>query len=169
MEKRPYNAKLKTLTAFKMGESFVKVQNNEHDIYGKVFTQRKQQEIERNEALLFKELAAKNLLKVGKSTEAYKWYKEGKLPPAHVHARARRYAVKLFLAHYHAVAFYAHYDVMPSFPYAFSHLPDHVHFIAPPHVDLIPGMPAAVRQYEEELRKRGPIGTNRDESTKDAG
>jgi hypothetical protein len=164
-EKRPYNAKLKTLTAFKLGESFVKVQNHDEDIYGHVFHKRKMAEIERNEALAFRELAAERLKTVGKATEAYKAYKEGKLPPAHIHARARRYAVKLFLAHYHAVAYYAHYQTMPPFPYVFTHMEGHVDFIAPPHADLIPGLIGAVKDYETELRKRGGKGTTPYEST----
>jgi hypothetical protein len=153
-EKRPYNAKLKTLVAFKLGESFVKVQNHDDDIYGTVFAHRKQQETERNERLEFKELAAKRVSTVDKKTEAYKAYKEGKLPPAHIHARARRYAVKLFLAHYHCVAYFVQFKVMPPFPYAFSHLEGHVHFIAPPNIDLIDGMEAAVKEYERRLRER---------------
>jgi hypothetical protein len=153
-EKRPYNAALKTLTTFKLGESFVKVQNNDNDIYGRVYAERKRMEIERNDALVFQGAAAERMGKVGKSTEAYKAYKIGKLPPAHIHARARRYAVKLFLAHYHAVAFYVQYGLMPAFPYVFQHMEGHVDFIAPPHVDLIPGLKAAVKRYEQKLRER---------------
>jgi hypothetical protein len=153
-EKRPFNASLKSLTTFKLGESFVKVQNKEDDIYGHVFIHRKHQEAENNEQGAFKELAALRLPTVHKNTDAHKWYSQGKLPPAHIHARARRYAVKLFLAHYHAVAYFDHYKRMPPFPYAFSHLKDHVDFIAPPHVDLIDGMAAAVKQYERGLRER---------------
>ena len=46
-EKRPWNADLKTL-CFKLGESFIKVQNHPDDIYGKVYASRKVLEIERN-------------------------------------------------------------------------------------------------------------------------
>jgi hypothetical protein len=154
-QKRPYNAKLKTLTAFKLGESFVKVQANEHDVYGRVFAHRKQIETARNEALTFADLARQRLPTVSKATDAYKAYSQGKLPPAHIHARARRYAVKLFLAHYHMVAYFVEYQTMPAFPYVFSHMEGHVHYIAPPHADLIPGLPAAVKQYEQQLRERG--------------
>jgi len=153
-KKRPFNASLKTLTAFKLGESFVKVQNNDNDVYGKVFASRKKQEQERNDTMLFADQAKVRVEKVGKSTDAFKAYSIGKLPPAQIHARARRYAVKLFLAHYHAVAYFEHHRTMPAFPYVFEHLPGHVHFIAPPNVDMIDGMAAALAEYEAELRRK---------------
>jgi hypothetical protein len=153
-EKRPFNASLKTLCAFKLGESFVKFQNNDNDVYGKLFVQRKKQESEGNDENKFAALAQQRVGSVSKSTDAYKAYAEGKLPPAHIHARARRYAVKLFLAHYHMVAYFVHHQKLPPFPYVFSHLKDHIHFIAPPHADLIEGLPSALKEYEAELRKR---------------
>lgn len=154
-QKRPYNASLKTLTAFKLGESFVKVQNNDNDVYGKVYAARKKIETERNEAGLFRETAEQSIGKIKKKdTEAYKAYAQGKLPLARIHARARRYAVKLFLAHYHHVAYFHRYGVMPPFPYVFEHLKGHVDFIAPPNPDLIPGFPAALETYKANLRKK---------------
>jgi hypothetical protein len=153
-EKRPFNASLKTLCAFKLGESFVKVQANENDIYGRVFAMRKKQEAEYNVAGRFAQIAATKAAMVGKSTDAYKAYSANLLPPAHIHARARRYAVKLFLAHYHMVAYFQHHQRLPPFPYAFSHLEGHIHFIAPPNAELIEGLPAALRVYEDEMRNR---------------
>ncbi len=50
-EKRPWNASLKVI-CWKAGESFVKVSNNEKDIYGHFYAQRKDFEIERNDAVL---------------------------------------------------------------------------------------------------------------------
>ena len=52
------------------------------------------------------------------------------LPPAHLHARAKRWAVKLFLSHYHAEAYYQHYGAKPPNPYPIEHM-GHVHWIAP--------------------------------------
>lgn len=105
-KKRPWNAELKTL-CYKIGESFVKVQSNDSDLYGQIYAARKKQEVERNEAGANAEQAARVLAekKIGKDTDAYAAYSTGKLPPAHIHARARRYAVKLFLAHYHEAAY----------------------------------------------------------------
>lgn len=53
------------------------------------------------------------------------------LPPAHIDARARRYAVKLFLAHLHDVMYRDFYDKEPPLPYPIAHL-QHAHYIAPP-------------------------------------
>jgi transposase IS116/IS110/IS902 family protein len=153
-EKRPFNASLKTLCAFKLGESFVKVQGNDNDVYGKVFAARKKIEQETNDRLGFAGIAEKRAATVGKSTEGYKAYSTGKLPPAHIHARARRYAVKLFLSHYHMVAYFVHHQKLPPFPYVFSHLEEHVHFISPPNADLIDGLIPALKAYEDKLRKR---------------
>jgi hypothetical protein len=153
-EKRPFNASLKTLCAFKLGESFVKVQNNDDDVYGKLFAARKKIEQEANQARGFSEIAAKRVTTVGKSTEAYKSYSAGMLPPAHIHARARRYTVKLFLSHFHMVSYFVHYQKLPPFPYVFSHLPDHIHFLAPPNAGLIQGLVEALKVYEDKLRQR---------------
>ena len=135
-ERRPWNTPLKTL-CFKIGESFVKVQSHKDDFYGGVFVERKNAEWERNfNGDNVKACEKKLATRLGKSTNAYKWYSgqidaewarsvwesgnsfpqtipkkaivgEGKgtpmLPPAHIHARARRYTVKLFLYHLHEV------------------------------------------------------------------
>lgn len=53
------------------------------------------------------------------------------LPPGHIHARAKRYAVKLFLAHWHEVAYKDHYKKDPPNPYPIAHL-GHTHKIDPP-------------------------------------
>lgn len=133
-QKRPWNATLKTLCAFKIGESFVKVQNSESDIYGKVYAERKLLEMERNEQGLFADQAAAALAakKYGKDTTAKKCYEQGKLPPAHIHRRAVRPAVKLFLSHYQWVAHEIHYGYPPPRPYIIER-GGHSHFIAPPN------------------------------------
>lgn len=132
-EKRPWNARLKVL-CWKIGESFVKVSGHPHDIYGKVYLARKQLEQQRNEQGLYAEQARRILesKRIGKDTEAYRWYSRGMLPPGHIHARAKRYAVKLFLAHYHHVAYESTFGTPPPKPYVIEHL-GHIHFIAPPN------------------------------------
>jgi hypothetical protein len=132
-QKRPWNAKLKTL-CWKIGESFVKVSNRDDDIYGHIYATRKILEEERNEANQFADQAAARLEKhkLGKTTEAYKAYSKGKLPPAHIHSRAKRYAVKLFLAHYHHVAYEIEYGEAPPKPYILTQ-PNHTHYMAPPN------------------------------------
>lgn len=130
-KKRPWNASLKVL-AFKIGDSFVKTCNNEDSYYGPIYKKRKLLEIERNEAGLFKD-QAEAILKVKnfkKDTEAYKAYSVGRLPDAHVHARARRYATKLFLSHYLEVAQRLH-GIEPAIPYIIA-VAGHADYIPPP-------------------------------------
>ena len=131
-EKRMYNSALKTLS-WKIGESFVKVSGKDDAVYGKVYVTRKEIEIARNEAGKFADQAAEKVTKVGKNTEAYKSYSIGKLPPAHIHSRAKRYAVKLFLSHWHYVAFEVRFGVPPEKPYILTQPEHQHHFIAPPN------------------------------------
>lgn len=131
--KRPWNADLKRL-CFLIGESFVKVSGNESDVYGKVYKERKELEMRRNEAGAFADqakaaLAAKNF---GEDTEARKHYEAGRLPPARIHLRAKRYSVKLFLSAYHHVAYELRYGTPPPKPYILTK-DDHVHFLGPPN------------------------------------
>ena len=130
-KKRPFNADLKKL-CWKLGESFVKVCNHKDDFYGKHYAERKQIETDKNEAGDFADQAKEKLekYKIGKTTDAYKAYSIGKLPPAHIHARAKRYAVKLFLSHLHEV-WYTHEIGTPPAPYVMAHA-GHVHKIDPP-------------------------------------
>jgi len=130
-EKRPWNAGLKTL-CWKIGESFVKVSGNERAVYGQVYLQRKALETQRNEAGAYRDQAAQVLAerKIGKDTEAFRHYSAGRLPPAHIHARAKRYAVKLFLAHYHETGRRLLGLPVP-LPYPVAHL-EHAHVIEAP-------------------------------------
>jgi hypothetical protein len=134
-EKRPWNASLKVLS-WKIGDSFVKVSGKDTDVYGKVYRARKEQEIRKNEAGDFADQAAAALAeRKFKVSDTRKAYEAGRLPDGRIDLRARRYAVKLFLAHYHHVAYEDHYGEPPPKPYALTHL-DHAHFIAPPNWPL---------------------------------
>ena len=162
-QKRPFNAELKTL-CYKAGESFVKVQNNENDVYGKMFVKRKEYEWRRNLAGELAEQATDILAKkrIGKATTAYVFYaglaspsrvKElladkgvpqtykgdagigdevPMLPPAHIHARARRRTVKVFLSHFHEALYWDYYGEAPRVPFVIAS-PDH-----PMHEEYIP-------------------------------
>jgi hypothetical protein len=132
-EKRPWNADLKVI-CWKAGESFVKFQNHENDTYGKVYVERKQLEIERNERGDFAETASRILTekKFRSDTSAKTAYEAGRLPDGHIHARAKRYAVKLFLSHWHHVAHVVEYGTDPPKPYIIEH-GGHTHFLAPPN------------------------------------
>lgn len=129
---RPWNARLKTL-CWKIGQSFVKVSNNPNDVYGKIYKERKEYEVMKNEAGDYKE-QAESILKsknIGKTTDAYKAYSQGKLPPAHIQQRAERYAVKIFLSHLHEFWYEQHYGEKPPKPFAIEIL-GHAHQIPRP-------------------------------------
>jgi hypothetical protein len=126
-QKRPWNATLKTL-CWKAGQSFMKFSGREDCYYGQVYRKRKAFEIERNDRGDNKELAAEIIKKVGKTTEAYKHLLEGKLPPGQIDARARRYAVKLFLSHLHGAWYLCHFGVEAPLPYPIAIL-GHAHLI----------------------------------------
>lgn len=134
-QKRPWNAKLKVL-CWKVGQSFVKVSNNEKDVYGKIYKERKAYEIEQNEKGAYAEQAANKLAttKIGKDTDAYKWYSEGKLPPAHIQQRAERYATKIFISHLFTVWYEMEHGVPAPKTYAEAIL-NHAHIIAPPNFE----------------------------------
>ena len=206
-EKRPWNAKLKTL-CWKIGESFVKQQSRESDVYGKMFKVKKETLIGANERGDYAEQAAGVLAKrkFNKSTQAYKWYSgewvfykqlnphfdamfshvklstakveaeperdgmgarvdgagemreeeatvSGKmvavadrdpnlirpmLPPAHIHARARRWVVKMFLSHYHEQGYRIVRGKEPPRPYVFAIL-GHADQVPCPNKDV--GLP----------------------------
>ena len=134
-EKRPWNARLKTLCAFKIGESFVKNKNREGCLYGQIYDHRKEFEARRNADGYNKE-AAKLVLekkRIGKTTQAYGYYSKGLLPPAHIHARARRYAVKMFLSHLQMVWYKLHYGREAPYPYPIRELSHegHRHLLLP--------------------------------------
>jgi ribosomal protein S14 len=160
LARRPWNASLKVLL-WKLGESFVKMQNHEACFFGKVFAVRKAKETAANLRGAYADQAEAKLARynIGKDTDAYAWYsgsltveaakqilaapaaeRQGltkklagapgsgprMLPPAHIHARAKRYAVKLFLSQYHEENYRRYYHRLPPVPFAMEHL-GHVH------------------------------------------
>ena len=131
--RRPWNPSLKTL-CWKIGESFVKVCGCDGDFYGKLYIQRKQFEQKRNDAGELADQAKHRLdhFNIGKETDTYRWYAQGKLPPAHIQARAKRWTVKLFLAHFHHVAWTLATGTPPAKPYVLTHI-GHADYIAPPN------------------------------------
>ena len=151
-EKRPWNADLRRL-CYNIGECFVRTQNNEKDVYGQRFVSRKAYEQAKNEKLEYADQAERTLEKKNykKSTEAYKHYSQGLLPPAHIHARARRWAVKLFLSHWHTVGHFIETGYLPPRPKAFDYQPlgsvkKHTHLIIPPNCDSIEGLLDAIKE-----------------------
>jgi len=134
-QKRPWNASLKTL-CWKLGESFVKVSGNKNDIYGQLWLKRKEFEQQRNGAGANAEEAARRVSTVGKSTEAYKHYAAGHLPPGQIHARAKRWAVKIFLSHLHHAMYVSHFKTPPPKPWVIEH-GGHADVMQPPNLELL--------------------------------
>jgi hypothetical protein len=132
-ELRPWNARLKTL-CWKIGESFVKVSGSDKDFYGQLYLARKAKESELNESGHYREQAANIIAskRIGKDTKAIGFYSEGKLPPGHLHSRAKRWAVKMFLSHWHWVAYESEFNKKPPFPFVIEHM-GHTDFTPPPN------------------------------------
>jgi hypothetical protein len=136
-EKRPYNAALKRL-CWLLGESFKKVPadadySDPACLYAKLYRQRKEKEVERNE-LGENAVAAKQRLADSRgrrvSPEQRKIWGSGKLQAVGVDRRAARYAVKIFLSHFHQVG--REILGLPMVkPWAIEH-GGHAHYIAPP-------------------------------------
>lgn len=129
-EKRPWNAGFKTL-CWKAGHSFMMFSNDERCFYGRLYRQRKEREINRNERGDFAETAKIRAETVGKATDAYKAYSKGILPPAHIDAMARRYTVKIFLSHLHEEWYWRHHGKEAPAPFAIAQL-KHAHYIPCP-------------------------------------
>ena len=129
-QKRPWNAGLRTL-CWKVGQSFMKFANADECYYGKLYQQRKAYEVARNDRGGNAEKAKALLPNFKKTTDAFKHLSEGKLPPAQIDARARRWAVKLFLAHLQAIWWEMETGTKPPKPYPIAIL-GHAHEIPPP-------------------------------------
>jgi hypothetical protein len=135
-QKRPFNAELKTL-CWKIGQSFMKFHKRDECFYGQLYRQDKDRRVSKNEAGDYADFAKEILdTKNFKANQTRATLETGILSDAQIDAQARRFAVKIFLSHYHAVAFQAHYGEPAPRPYIIAH-GDHVHEIA------IPGNPFA--------------------------
>lgn len=130
-QKRPFNAELKTL-CWKIGQSFMKFSGKEDCFYGQLYKQDKARRIEKNNAGDYSDFAKSILEKKNfKVNQTRAKLETGKLSDAQIDAQARRFAVKIFLSHYHAVAYQAHHGTPAPRPYIIAH-GDHVHEIAIP-------------------------------------
>ncbi len=143
LAKRPWNAKLKTL-CWKVGESFVKVQNKDSDFYGKIYVERKALEAAKNAAGDYREQAHAKLERFNITAQPTRGiYESGMLPPAHLHERAKRYAVKLYLSHLHHVLHVEKIGFLPPppRPYVIEHM-GHTHIIpVPDPAGILPEAP----------------------------
>jgi hypothetical protein len=140
-EKRPYNAELKQIS-WHAGQCFMKQSNDPDCFYGKLYREKKQEYIARNEAGGFAEKAK---VYRGVSDKANReLLAQGKVPAAYIDSCARRFAVKIFLSHLHAVLYWHEYKKLPPLPFALSIL-GHAHNIEIPHADIFPGLSEAYR------------------------
>ncbi len=143
-QKRPWNAQLKVL-CWKIGQSIMKSSNSLQSVYGPIYRKRKQYELDRNNRGDNKDLALELAPKFGKTTEAYGHLMGGKLPPAQIDARARRYAVKLLLSDLHAHWYQMEYGVPPPKPYPIAVL-GHAHHVV--------NKPFRPHEERENLKKK---------------
>lgn len=98
-----------------LGECLMRARNHEASTYGKLYDCYKQAEVEHNErgdfaAQAAQVLAAKHIRADRPTALAYR---EGRLPPAHLHARARRRMVKDLLADIYVALYFRHKRMMP--------------------------------------------------------
>lgn len=145
-KKRPWNARLKVL-CWKASSSFVKQRRTDGDVYGQIFEGRWELEKVRNAEHKFEDQAKHSLetKTYAKTTEAYKAYVKGELPPARILLRAQRKAVKIFLSHWLVVAKWAKQGLLPPQPYSIEIL-KHGHVIPVPNPELVPGLVEALRK-----------------------
>lgn len=129
-QKRPFNADLKKL-CWHAGQSWMKLASRDQCFYGKLYKERKEYEVKRNDAGENADQAAIGLTRYGRDTQAYKYCLDGKLPPAQLDARARRWTVKIFLSHLHKLWYEHHYQKPVPAPFAIAIL-GHAHMIEPP-------------------------------------
>lgn len=141
-QKRPFSAKAKLL-CWKIGDSFVKVSGRDNAFYGKIYKERKAYELRRDEEGGNEFQAKVTLLdKNIQEPKTKATYESGHLPAGRLDLRARRYAVKLFLAALHEVMWFNSHGTMPPKPYVIEHL-GHADWMGVPNADLIPGLKEA--------------------------
>lgn len=125
-QKRPWNARLKVL-GWKVGQSFMKFSNHRHaSLYSQLYRERKALEEARSTQGLHREWAEQALAskRWKPGTQAYKAYSQGRLPAGQIDARARRFAVKIFLEHFWRVCYEVHFRKPPMLPYIVEHDPE---------------------------------------------
>lgn len=153
---REWNAHLKVICYY-AGESFAKSANREDAYYGQVYKWRKMYEWQKNQAGELQHRAAEALASRvwDTTTHAYAWYtgkykradfrgqfitgiepSEGEkglpmLPPAHIYARSKAYAIRTLIYHLHQVMYEDRFNRPVPFPYAIQQQ-GHADFYPPP-------------------------------------
>lgn len=127
----PHNKELKT-QCWKIGQQFIKLRNNPKSLYGRLVTEKLTEETAKNEAGMFADQAKHILatMNFDKTTDTYRCYIEGKLPKAHLVARAQRWATKIFISHLYEEMYWDRYKQEPPKFYSLVYC-DHTHPITP--------------------------------------
>jgi hypothetical protein len=132
-QKRPYNRRLK-VCLWHAGQSFMKLHHRDDCFYGKLYEKRKAFELQMNDTGQRTQAAAEWKAKLDKlkktKSEAYKHYSAGHLPPGHIDARARRWAVKIFISHMNEAWLTKLGRPIPA-PFSLARQ-GHIHYIPPP-------------------------------------
>jgi hypothetical protein len=106
--------------------------------YGRLYRERKALEVARNEAGDYRHIARQTLQEKNiQHPETKRIYESRKLPPGRLDLRARRWSVKIFLAHLHEEMWREHYGTEPPAPYPIAYL-GHVHKIEVPRIREAP-------------------------------
>lgn len=109
-----WNNELKFMSN-KLGEIFQSLQDNTQSIYGQLYSVDLERRISKNDLKEYAEKAEQILQSkhVDKNSTEYECLTEGYLSINHIEAQAKRFAVKIFLSHYHAIAYQENYGVKP--------------------------------------------------------
>ena len=124
----PYLKELKVL-CFKIEDSFAK-QISRGSLYGKLYKQRKEYELAKNERGDYKEQAYELAKKTTKKDLKKFYLEEGKLTNKHIDRRARRWACKIFISHLFDAMYIDKFGKTPDLPAVFD-MGGHLDFIAP--------------------------------------
>ena len=137
--KIPYNKELKSLM-FNIACSFEYQKSRPQSVYGRILRERLTYENIMNERGKYKEQAEAIIAmgKIGKDTESYKSYVQGKLPDGHIRLRAFRYVNKIFLNHLFVEMYRVEYGKNPPRPYIIDHSDGQHNVIIPPEVPYSP-------------------------------
>ena len=112
--KSTYNSNLKEVCV-DIGKNFVKYSSKQNCFYGKLYLQELDRRTDLNEKGEYLNLAKQSLESFNSKDK--NWlkdkpvYESGKIPQQRLEAQAQRYAVKIFLAHLHAVVYYEVFKV----------------------------------------------------------
>lgn len=152
--KPPYNMDLKVICHL-LGESFCKV-SGRNSLYGRLYKERKAYELKKNAEGAYSGQALNALISktFDKSTVTYESYSHGRLSAGHIEARARRWAVRVFIVHLFEIMYMdRHHAPAPMF-YPLVHMGDqHKDYIKPenPYSDYI-NVP---KGWYEQFRENG--------------